>query len=36
MGRQTSLLYFVLLVSCDCHCTVAVPHSAVGWSAVCV
>ena len=26
---------FVFLVSCDCYYTVALPHGAVGWSAVC-
>ena len=29
------LLYFVFLVSCDCYCFVALPYSAVGWSAMC-
>ena len=23
------------MVSCDCYCSVAVPHGAVGWPAVC-
>ena len=25
----------VFLMSCDCLCPVALPHGAVGWSAVC-
>ena len=25
----------VFLMSCDCKCSVALPHGAVGWSAVC-
>ena len=32
MGKSW-LLYFVFLVSCDCY--VALPHGALGWSAVC-
>ena len=26
---------FVILVSCDCYCSVALPCGAMGWSAVC-
>ena len=26
---------FVLLVACVCCCSVALPHHALGWSAVC-
>ena len=26
---------FVLMVSCSCYCSVALPHGVVGWSAVC-
>ena len=26
---------FVFLVSCDCYCSVVLPHYDVGWSAVC-
>ena len=34
-GRESWLLYFfVFLVSCNCFCSVALPHSAVGRSAV--
>ena len=29
MGRESWLLYFVFLVTCDCY-YVALPHSAVG------
>ena len=25
----------VFLMLCDCYCSVALPHGAVGWSAVC-
>ena len=25
----------VSLMSCDCYCSVSLPHAAVGWSAVC-
>ena len=31
--------WFTLIVSlvfCDCKCSVALPHDAMGWSAVCV
>ena len=36
-GRESWLLYFkFFLISCDCKCSVALPHDAVGWSAVCV
>ena len=26
---------FVFLMSCDCKCSVSLPHGAQGWSAVC-
>ena len=29
------LALIVFLVSCDCWCSVAIPHGAVDWSAVC-
>ena len=34
--RERRLLYFncVLFLSCDCFCTVSIPHGAVGWSPV--
>ena len=31
---ELDALLFASLVSCDCYCKVALPHSAVGWSAV--
>ena len=34
--RAGCFTLFVFLVSCDCLCYVALPHGAVGWSAVCV
>ena len=35
-GRGSWLLTCVVfLMPCDCYCSVAVPHGAVGWSAVC-
>ena len=34
MGKR--LLYlFVFLMSCFCYCSVAFPHGAMGWSALC-
>ena len=33
-GRAVCFTFIVSLVSCDCHCSVALPHGAVGWSAV--
>ena len=36
MGKRKliSLLLPVFLMSCDCKCSVALPHGAMGWSAV--
>ena len=34
-GESCCFTLFVFLVSCDCYCSVALPHGAVGWSAVC-
>ena len=35
-GRESWLLcYFVLQMYCYSKCSVALPHGAVGWSAVC-
>ena len=35
-GIASSLLYFVCLLCVLCfYCSVALPHDAVGWSAVC-
>ena len=33
--RAGCLTLFVMQMSCDCYCSVALPHSAVGWSVVC-
>ena len=34
--RKTELITFIVLwMSCYCKCSVALPHSAVGWSAEC-
>ena len=33
--RAGCFTLFVFLVSCECYCSVALPHGAVGWSAVC-
>ena len=33
--RAGCLTFIVFLVSCDCKCSVALPHVAVGWSAKC-
>ena len=30
-----ALFCCVFIVSCDCYCSVALPHCAVGWSEVC-
>ena len=35
MGRAACFALIVFLVSCDSQCSVALPHSVVGWSAVC-
>ena len=36
MGNSSWLLYFVCLPGVfDCYCSEALPHGAVGWSAVC-
>ena len=32
--RAGCFTLFVFLVSCDCYCSVALPHGAVDWSAV--
>ena len=35
-GRESWSLYFIVfLLSCDCKCSVSIPHGVVGWSAVC-
>ena len=33
--RAGCFVLFVVLVSCGCYCSVALPHCAEGWSAVC-
>ena len=33
--RAGCFALFVLLVSCDCYCSVTLPYGAVVWSAVC-
>ena len=33
--RASCFAFIVFRVSCYCKCFVAVPHDAVGWSAVC-
>ena len=33
--RAGCFTLFVFLVSCDCYCSVALPHGDVGWSALC-
>ena len=35
LGKRGCFTYIVCLVSCDCQCSVSLPHGAVGWSAVC-
>ena len=32
--RADRFIMFVFLMSCDCRCSVALPHGAAGWSAV--
>ena len=34
-GRAGCLAFIVFWMSCYCKCPVALPHCAVGWSAVC-
>ena len=34
-GRAGCFAFIVFQMSCCCKCFVAVPHGAVGWSAVC-
>ena len=33
--RAGCFAFIVFLISCYCKCPVALPHGAVGWSAVC-
>ena len=33
--RAGCVTLIVCLMSCDCWCSMAPPHSAIGWSAVC-
>ena len=33
--KPVALFFIALQMSCYCKCSVALPHSAVGWSAVC-
>ena len=33
--EPVALLFIVLRMSCYCNCSVALPHGALGWSAVC-
>ena len=36
MGKtEACFALFVFLASCGCYCSAALPHGAVGWSAVC-
>ena len=36
MRINSWLLYLIdILMYCDCKCSVALPHGAVGWSALC-
>ena len=34
-GRPSCFALIVFLMSIDCNCSVAIPHGATGWSAVC-
>ena len=34
-GRELIVLLQLHLMPCDCQCSVALPHGAMGWSAVC-
>ena len=33
--RPGCFAFIVVRMSCDCKCSVGLPHSVVGWSAVC-
>ena len=33
--RAGCFALIVFLIACDCKCSVALPHNAVGWSAAC-
>ena len=33
--RADCFTLFVFMVSCDCYCSVALPHVVVGWSVMC-
>ena len=33
--RASCFTVIVLFLSCDCKCSVSLPHGAAGWSAVC-
>ena len=33
--RAACFALIVFLMSCDCYCSMALPHGPVGWSAVC-
>ena len=33
--RADCFILIVFLLSCDCKCSVSLPHGVVGWSAVC-
>ena len=33
--RADRFILIVYLLSCDCKCSVSLPHGVVGWSAVC-
>ena len=37
MGKKRAGYFtlFVFLLSCDCNCSIALPHGGVGWSVVC-
>ena len=34
-SRGGGSIFIVILIFCDCKCTVVLPHGAEGWSAVC-